>query len=366
MKLLRVVKGGMKLGSTDSTVHCSQCKGTGKEFASMSLVTGETKYRTCSVCGGTGSVAAEKSHFTQYPDLSLRKAIELMEEHGKPSEICIAGDHDFRVFFPDGSKHVLGGFTVGYRGTGPDYTKRLLDAAGFDVSMDEIAKMEPPVTLVAGQPYVAPKSLIFQAATVEEAKRRAISSIPPDSKIVSLEVVNDGTTLRTVKGSGPSEDAASDAAKRNLPEGVAIEQKEIRDECRTLFFHLPQNRCVGTGDSENAALEDGKSKLSEPWRAAAEKEEILQTGSQGKLTVNASTEEQARKDAVTTLPKDAVITSVFCTKPRSGFFGRHATYEVSWRKPWIVQLRVREKKVTLTYRPKAAIKMRFQPSSKSR
>ena len=62
-----------------------------------------------------------------------------MERHGKPVEICFAGNHDIRVLFGDGSRYILGGFTVGYRGTGPDYTKRLLDAAGFNVPIDEIA-----------------------------------------------------------------------------------------------------------------------------------------------------------------------------------------------------------------------------------
>jgi len=76
-------------------------------------------------------VAAEKSHFTRYPDLSLKYALQLMQRHGKPVEVRIVRDHDTRVLSKDGSRYVLGGFTVGYRGTGPDYTKRFLDAAGF-------------------------------------------------------------------------------------------------------------------------------------------------------------------------------------------------------------------------------------------
>jgi hypothetical protein len=333
----------------------------------MSLDTGEVQYRICSVCNGTGSVAAEKSHFTGYPDLSLQKALQLMQRHGKPVEICIAGNHDIRVLFGDGSRYILGGFTVGYRGTGPDYTKRLLDAAGFNVSIDEIAEMEPPVTLVAGQPYIAPNALTFHAPTVEEAREKAILSVPQDSRIVSLEVVCDGTMLNTVEGDGPSEDAAFEVAKRNLPEGVAIERKEMLDKEETIFLRLPGAICVGEGDSEDAAFEDGKSKLPEHWRAAAEKEKILQIGSQGKLTAKALTENQAKKDALTKLPRGAVITSISCTQqPRSGFFGRLGTYEVTWRSPWMVQLKVRKKKVTLTYRPKAAVKVRFQPSSKSR
>ncbi len=137
-----------------NTVECAHCGGKGKEFASMSLDTGKVEYRTCSACKGTGKVAAERSHFTEYPDKSLEIAHELMRQYGRPVEICIAGDHDIRVLFKDGTRYILGGFTVGYRGTGPDYTKAFLDAAGFDISIDSIADMRPPVTLLAGQPYI--------------------------------------------------------------------------------------------------------------------------------------------------------------------------------------------------------------------
>jgi hypothetical protein len=133
-------------------VKCSHCKGSGKELASISFDTGKREYRTCPVCKGKGSVKAELSHFTQYPDVSLEKARELMRKHGKPVEVLIAGNHDIRVLFKDGERYILGGFTVGYRGTGPDYCKRFLDEAGFNVSIDEIADMEPPVTLVARLP----------------------------------------------------------------------------------------------------------------------------------------------------------------------------------------------------------------------
>jgi hypothetical protein len=183
-----------------------------------------------------------------------------MQTHGKPAEVCIAGNHDMRVLFEDGSRYMLGGFTVGYRGTGPDYTKQLLAAAGFNVSIDEIAKMEPPVTLVAGQTYIAPKTLMFHAPTVEEARRKAILSVPPDSKIVSLELLRDGTTLETVEADGPSEDAAFEAAKRELPEGAAIERKEMRDEfefdkVKTHPYHISYRVEVGEGDSEDAAFD---------------------------------------------------------------------------------------------------------------
>lgn len=134
-------------------VQCSHCGGSGKEWASMSLDTDQTQYRTCSVCKGTGSVAAEMTHFTEYPDVSLEKARELIRKRGRPVEICIAGNHDIRVLFKDGGRYILGGFTVGYRGTGSDYCKQFLNESGFSVSINQIAKMKPPVTLVARQPY---------------------------------------------------------------------------------------------------------------------------------------------------------------------------------------------------------------------
>ncbi len=135
------------------TATCMHCNGSGKEVAMVDLITGQATYRVCSVCGGTGTVEAERSYFTQYPDKSLEFAKQLIQQHGKPSEICITEDDDILVLFLDGAKFILGGFTVGYLGTGPRYTKAFLDAAGFSITMDEIVNMHPPVTLVAGQPY---------------------------------------------------------------------------------------------------------------------------------------------------------------------------------------------------------------------
>ncbi|MBU0494408.1 MAG: hypothetical protein KKB13_21370, partial [Chloroflexi bacterium] len=144
-------------------VPCGHCHGSGQEWQSVDLNTGQVQYRTCSVCGGSGSVSVDRAYFSQYPDVSLRNALDLMQRHGQPVEICITDD-DVRVLFGNGSRYVLGGFTVGYRGTGPDFAKRFLDAAGFDVSMDDIAGMKPPVTLTAGQSYV-PQSPVAPAPT---------------------------------------------------------------------------------------------------------------------------------------------------------------------------------------------------------
>jgi len=119
---------------------------------SMSLTTGIKEYNPCSVCDGKGYVTSdEKAYYSEYPDISLRNALELMQKYGKPVQIDIQ-PNEVHILFRDGSTYILGGFTVGYRGTGPDFTKRLLDAAGFTISMDEIEAMNPPVTLRAENP----------------------------------------------------------------------------------------------------------------------------------------------------------------------------------------------------------------------
>jgi hypothetical protein len=148
------------------TVRCSHCNGSGKELDSISLTTGEVGYRTCSVCQGSGVVSVDKQHFTQYPDVSLRNAIALMQQHGKPVEVSMAANDDVELVFPDGSRYLLGGFATGYRGTGPDFFKRLLEAAGFAVSTDDIADMQPPLTFKASQaPAASPPPQASQAPT---------------------------------------------------------------------------------------------------------------------------------------------------------------------------------------------------------
>jgi hypothetical protein len=128
---------------------CSNCDGLGKTIFSILFKTGETKYKTCEVCNGSGVICgSEKAYYSKYPDVSLSKAQELIRKFGNPAQIDILSD-EVNLHFADGSKFILGGFTVGYRGTGPDFTHRLLQACDFNVSMDEIASMEPPITLYA-------------------------------------------------------------------------------------------------------------------------------------------------------------------------------------------------------------------------
>jgi hypothetical protein len=129
---------------------CQQCHGTGKELASYSLSTGNKEYRTCSACEGSGvAISTDKQFFTQDPAVSLQNARALIGKLGKPIEVRIEGNHNVLVRFKNGSRYILGGFTVGYRETGPEYTKRFLDAAGFSASIDEIAEMNPPVVFSA-------------------------------------------------------------------------------------------------------------------------------------------------------------------------------------------------------------------------
>ena len=351
-------------------VDCSHCKGTGKEWASVSLDTGQVKYCTCSVCGGTGKVTVERSHYTKYPEVSLRNALQLMQTHGKPTEICIAGDHDIRVLFKDGSKYMLGGFTVGYRGTGPDYTQRFLDAAGFEITMDEIAEMKPPITLTAGQPYIAPKTLLFRARTVEEAKKAALDSVPPEAEITALEVVFDGTKLEKWEQEVYTTlDDASQRARSFLSKSAEIQEEKIEDNTNS----LTEGTADGEGDSEDDATEKAKTKL--PQGASITGKKIFQEGKKGATIVDTFGEQAARlhiedRSIPHEAPEGAIVTSIECIRePRTGFLGlgtKPGTYKVSWRLPWKVTQTYRRKKVVLTYRHKPTVKVTYQPLSKSR
>jgi hypothetical protein len=292
-----------------NTIECAHCGGKGKEFASMSLDTGKVEYKTCGVCNGMGNVTAERSHFTEYPDRSLQIAHELMQRYGRPVEICIAGNHDIRVLFKDGSRYILGGFTVGYYGTGPDYTKAFLGAAGFDISIDNIADMRPPVTLIAGQPYIPVKTLIFEALTIKSAKKLATDSVPLNAKLVDFVVIRD-SVLQTKEGEGIAKEAAVENARRRLPNEAKVDE-----------------------------------------------EKVIREGKQGMHSVQGYSEEDVRKSAKEQLPEEAEITKIICAEPTTrGFLGfgrKPGTYEVSWVLPW---------QVACMYRQSAAVRIMFQPS----
>lgn len=354
------------------TVECSHCKGTGREVASISLDTGSAKHRTCGVCDGSGKVTVEKSHYTEYPDVSLRNAIQLMQTYGKPAEIHIAGDHDMRIVFKDGSKYMLGGFTVGYKGTGTDYTKLLLDTAGFNVTIDEIAEMKPPITLTTGQAYIAPKTLIFRAHTVEEARKAAIDSVPPSAEITAIEVVSDGTILdKTEHIVYTTFDEASRRAKSILSDRAEFLEEKIEDDAGILARGIAN----GEGDSEDGAIEKARNRL--PQGASITGKEIVQEGKYGTAIVNASACAFNERDARWHIehnplsyqaPEGAIVTSVECIRePRSGFMGlgtKPGIYKVFWRLPWQVALTYQCKKLVLTYQRKPTVSVTFQPLSK--
>ena len=353
-------------------VKCINCKGSGRVFASMSLTTGEVKYRTCPVCSGTGFVESERSYFTQYPDLSLQKAMELMRIHGKPVEINIVANHDIRVLFKDGARYILGGFTVGYKGTGPGYTKKFLDAAGFDVSLAEIEEMKPPITLVAGKPYIPEETLIIKASTVEEAKKKVNKTVPSDAKVIAIDVMQDGTP-QTKEGEGFSKENALENAKRLLPKEAEIIQEKVTQEGKTGAHFIDE---FVQAYSEQEALKIAKKKLPViaeiklPYLAKRGDERISKKDSiQGeKLQIEAFSEEEAFDEAISKLPKGAAVPEVICKKSMSkGFLGlgrKPGVYEIIWQLPWYIVCWKFPTKVALTYKQPASIKVRFQPASK--
>jgi hypothetical protein len=281
-------------------VKCSNCNGSGKERDSISLVTGEVKYRTCPVCSGTGFVDAELVHYTTLPDLSFEKACNLIQYYGKPIELCIAGDHDFTIIFKNGDKYRLGGFTVGYRGTGPDYTKKLLDAAGYGISIDEIAEMKPPVTFT---------SIVIEAPTIEEVQKKASEITSTDKSFISSEVIEDGAS-KTIFYRERSKEAAIERAKNIIPKGSKIIKESVCLEAK-----------------------------------------------EGKVTVKANSESEAVALAHLQLPSDwqAMIRKTVCLKPKSeGFFGlrpKPGEYEISWDREW---------KVSIEFQPLPAVRVNFK------
>lgn len=348
-------------------VECAHCKGTGRELASVSLDTGQKTYSVCSVCDGSGKVTAEKSHYTQYPDVSLQKALQLMQTLGKPVEILIAKDHDLRLQFKDGSHYVLGGFTVGYKGTGPDYTKKLLDSIGFDITADEITEMKPPITLTVGQPYIAPKTLVSRADTIEEARTAALTSVPPDAKILAIEESSDSKLEKAERIIYTTVEKASQDEKSLLSRWAEILEEKIEDDTSI----LGRNTAHSEGDSEDEATEKARNKL--PEGACIIKKEIIQEGKQNETRMESLNENDARWEMEHwpmhhQVPERVKVLSVECVRlPRSGFLGigtRLGTYKVSWRPPWKVALTYQCKKLVLTYRRKPTVQVTYQPLTK--
>lgn len=132
----------------DGQTLCLDCGGSGRVGTSMSMTTGEVKYRICSRCSGTGRVEVSLAYYTTYPNKSLEIARQLIWQHGKPEKVSlesIGGFADARLFFQDGFQALLGGFAVGYSGTRPDSLRAMLQAAGFHVTEEDVEKMSLPV-----------------------------------------------------------------------------------------------------------------------------------------------------------------------------------------------------------------------------
>jgi len=176
-----------------------------------------------------------------------------MQIHGKPARIDIA-ENEITVLFKDNTRFILGGFAVGYKGTGPDFAKRFLDEAGFDISKDDIAAMVPPVSLLPGSGFIPPEYLVIGAPSLEEAKQKAQQSIPADARVIALKVTSDGQQTAKVAGYGITEESAMQDAHGRIPEGAEVLKQEMEDEFETKFIE-------GRGDSEEAALKDARSRL---------------------------------------------------------------------------------------------------------
>ncbi len=238
------------------------------------------------------------------------QASQLLKAHGKLVKVLCQADKSITFVYQDGHTWTDSVFMkFGYYGQGAHCFKRFLYISGFDVSSEEIAELEAPVTLVAGQP--PPRAIVIEAPTVEEARQKANESVPSGAKVLGFQVINDG----------------------------APEAKEVEDTSR------------------EAALEKAKRYI--PEGGTVQEEQVVREGKEGILTVQAYSEQDARNAIEPQLPVGANIQNTVCTRGVSkGFLGfgrKPGTYEVSWILPW---------KIRLIYRRLAAVKVRFQPSSK--
>lgn len=315
------------------------------------------------MCKGSRTVTVERSHFTDYPDASLERAHELMQRHSKPTEICIAGNHDVRVQFKDGSRYVLGGFTVGYSGTGPDYSYAFLRAAGYMVTKADVETMVPPVTLVAGKPYVAPQTSTGEGTTVDGAAKRAMECLPKAARVLDLTTVRTGEP-ESAEATGDGPESAREAALKRLPDGaeptadVVVEpgpQGEILVQASSkntvaaaALEHMPRDAVVTTATALNPGSDlvpkDRDQKYRTEFMPAFSLKEAL-------AVVQAK------------IPEGAVIDATSCvTPPKPGFLGlgrRPGEYCISWILPW---WRVSWKapwSARVAYRRPAAVRVRY-------
>lgn len=79
---------------------------------------------------------------------------KLTKKHGKVTEVKVS---EFRpeVTFADGTVYVLDDYGIGYHGTGSYSFAAFLQAAGFKISREKVAEMQPPITLKRENPRSA-------------------------------------------------------------------------------------------------------------------------------------------------------------------------------------------------------------------
>jgi len=128
---------------------CTDCEGEGKRVTGISM-TGSNKnveFRTCESCKGTGKLSRKLRYYSRHPEFSLENVKKLINDNGKITEIHFADYMDIRVTCTNRSTFILGGFTIGYEGTGPQYTSLFLKIAGFNEEMDSVYQQKEPWTL---------------------------------------------------------------------------------------------------------------------------------------------------------------------------------------------------------------------------
>jgi len=145
-------------------------------------------------------------YYSSYPDQSLNRAKDLISNKGKPAKIVI-NDNGFLLEYPTGDFYQLGGFKVGYSGTGPDYARKFLNFIGFNYSEEDIENMSPPITLdLASIEVNIPKSSnndIENLNPTEREKYAKDSKTPPnileqlaslDDLQIALAIANNSST----------------------------------------------------------------------------------------------------------------------------------------------------------------------------
>lgn len=98
--------------------------------------------------GESGPAPDEVRYWSTNVSVSLNTARQLISEHGRPAEVIVEGvpseHHSAQVhmLFDDGYRCLLGIYAAGYSGSQPEFLRKTLQAAGFDVSSDDVENMK--------------------------------------------------------------------------------------------------------------------------------------------------------------------------------------------------------------------------------